>query len=309
MKILLTTTSFQDTPGKHQDLLNQTGFKIDRLRGPLQESALLPIIANYSGIICGDDEITKNVIRKGAEGKLKIISKYGVGLDNVDLKAAQQFNIPVTNCEGVNHITVAEHFFALLLAFYKNICKEYEFIKGQSWKRLTGREIFEKKLGIIGLGKIGKEIAKRAKAFGLEVYAHDLYFDEAFLKEYAIIKCSTMIEVLQTSDIVSLNLPLTYETKNLISMDTIKNHFKKNSLLVNTSRAGLVELEAIIYGLENRILSGYLTDVLEEEPMKPNHPLLKFENVLITPHIGSRTYESVQRQGMMAVQNLLNHLK
>ena len=171
MKILLTSTSFQDTPGNHQVKLNNQNFTVDKLRGPVKAYVLFPIIDKYDGIICGDDEITEEVIRKGKEGKLKVISKYGIGLDKIDLKAAEKFGIPVTNCVGVNHITVAEHVITLMLSFYKNIPWEFNFTKNGQWKRLIGHEIYGKTLGIIGLGQIGKEVAIRADAFGLKILA------------------------------------------------------------------------------------------------------------------------------------------
>ena len=309
MVALLTSTSFMDTPGNHQKLLEDTGFKIDTLRGPVKEKVLLPIIAKYDGIICGDDEITEKVIKIGAENKLKIISKYGIGLDKIDLQAAKFYNIPVTNCPGVNHITVAEHVIALILAFYKNIPWEYNITKSGKWKRLIGHEIYGKKLGVIGLGKIGKEVALRAKAFGLKIYTFDKNIDNNFVKDNNIRVCEYLEDLLHETEIISLNLPLTNETKGIISLDNMKNDINNKTLLINTARAGLIDLETIIFGLENKILSGYLTDVLEEEPMRKDHPLLKYENVIITPHIGSRTYESVERQGIMAVQNLVKYLK
>ena len=113
MKILLTSTSFQDTPGPHHELLNSQGFTIDVLRGPLKEDVLLPIIANYDAVICGDDEYTEDVLYKGIKGKLKYISKYGVGLDKINLVAAKKMGISVTNCPGVNQISVAEHVWVL----------------------------------------------------------------------------------------------------------------------------------------------------------------------------------------------------
>jgi D-3-phosphoglycerate dehydrogenase len=309
MNILLTTTSFQDTPGRHQELLIETGFHIDRTRGPRKEADLLPIIAGYDGLLCGDDEVTRQVLKKGASGRLKAISKYGVGLDKIDLAAAEEYGLPITNCTGVNHTAVAEHFFALLLAFYTNICLEYNLIKNNSWTRLSGHEVAGKSLGIVGLGRIGKEIAKRAKAFGLRIYAFDKLFDEAFLDENDIVKCNSLPELSAKADIISLNCPLTDETRNLISMDVMTKYFRRGALLVNTSRAGLVDLNAVLFGLDERILSGYLTDVLEEEPMAPHHPLSKYDNVIITPHIGSRTFESVERQGLMAVENLIKSLR
>ena len=119
LKILLTSTSFQDTPGLHHKLLENTGYKISKLRGPLEEKVMISVIDQFDAIICGDDEITKAVIKKGFNSRLKVISKYGSGLDKIDLDAAKQYNIPVTNCPAINQTTVAEHVFALLLSYVK----------------------------------------------------------------------------------------------------------------------------------------------------------------------------------------------
>ena len=121
MKVLVTTTSFQDTPGRHQQLLNEQNYTLDYLRGPVKEEELVPIIQNYDAVLCGDDEYTRKVLEKGKSGKLKYISKYGVGLDKIDLTAAKELNIPVKNCPGVNQISVAEHVLALLLSFENEI--------------------------------------------------------------------------------------------------------------------------------------------------------------------------------------------
>ncbi len=307
MKILLTSTSFQDTPGKHQKILKQQNFDIDFLRGPIKEKEILPIIHKYDGIICGDDEITRNVIIKGKKGKLKVISKYGIGLDKVDLKAAKEFDIPVTNTPGVNHITVAEHVLALLFTYYKNIHFEYNITKQNKWQRLIGHEIFGKNIGILGLGRIGKELAIRASALGMNVYATDISKDEDFIKKNNIKWGESINDLIPLIDILSLNMPLTNETKEIIDK-SIFDKCNKRVIIVNTARAGLINLENLIEALKNKKISAYLTDVLEDEPMIQNHPLLKFDNVIITPHIGSRTYESVERQGTMAVENLMRIL-
>jgi len=307
MQILLTSTSFQDTPGIHQDKLNNVGLEIDTLRGPVKEDVLLPIIANYDGVICGDDEITRKVIDAGIKGKLKIISKYGVGLDKVDLVAAKELGMPVTNCPGVNHITVAEHAIALLLTYYKNIHLEYNITKEGGWKRLIGHEIFGKRIGIAGMGKIGKEVAVRAKAMGLKVVVFDPYIDIEFVESQNIKTVESLEELIEDIDILSLNLPLTDRTKGIFNTE-ILSQAKRELVIVNTSRALIINQNSLIDSLKNRKIKAYLTDVMEEEPMPENHPLLQFNNVIITPHIGSRTYESVQRQGVMAVENLFNAL-
>jgi D-3-phosphoglycerate dehydrogenase len=306
-KILLTSTSFQDTPGEHQSMLDSQGFEIHKLRGPLKEEVLLDVIGNFDGIICGDDEITRNVIERGREGKLRIISKYGIGLDKIDLDAAAHFNIPVTNCPGVNQVTVAEHVFALLLTYVKNIIPEDGFIKAQKWTRLIGTELFGKTLGIIGLGNVGKEVAVRAAAFGLKIVAFDKYIDQNFADTYQIKYCESIQQLLNSSDIISLNASLNTDTSELINLTTI-TCLKPGVIIVNTARSGLVEQKAILKGLDLKIIGAYLTDVLDEEPMAENHPFLKYENVVITPHIGSRTYENVVNQGTMAVTNLLKYI-
>lgn len=306
-KVLLTSTSFQDTPGGHHTLLEKHGFELVKLRGPLKENVMLDVIDQFDGIICGDDEITRAVIEKGTKGKLRIISKYGIGLDKIDLDAAKEFNITVTSCPGVNQVTVAEHVFALLLSFAKNIIPENRYLQNQQWVRLIGFELNSKTLGVVGTGNVGKEVAKRAVAFGMKVVAFDKYRSEEFAKLYDISYCDTIDELLTQSDIISLNLSLSPETEHLIGNHAL-SIMKNGVIVVNTARAGLVDQDIVIRGIESGKIKGYLTDVLEEEPMVKDHPFLKHDNIVITPHIGSRTYENVVNQGTMAVENLLKHI-
>ena len=303
MRILLTSTSFFDTPGTHKDKLYSLGFEIDYIPGPVKEKILIPIISKYDGIICGDDEITKNVISNGVKGKLKVISKYGIGLDKIDIEFAKEINLKICNTPGVNHITVSEHILALLFAYYKNIHKEYVYTKSGNWTRLIGHEIFNKKIGILGFGRIGKETAKRAKALGLKCYIFDPYAKTS--KKY--IFCNSLKDLVKEIEILVLTLPLNNETKGIIDENLISNSTQK-LVIVNTSRALIVNQNSLISLLEKNKISAYLTDVMDEEPMRKNDPLTKFDNVIITPHIGSRTFQSVERQGLMAVKNLIQNL-
>ena len=308
MKILLTSTSFQDTPGSHHHLLNKTGWTIDFMRGPIKEAKLLPVISKYDGLICGDDDITEAVLIKAKKGKLKAISKYGIGLDKINLDVAMKLKIPVKNTPGVNHIAVAEHILALLFSFYKNIHLEYLITKKGRWDRLIGREIFGKTIGIFGLGRIGRELAKKSYFLGLKVAATDIDCDVDFINEYNISWYENLSELASNCDILSLNSPLNNITRGCLNKDVLKKA-KKNILIVNTSRGEVVDIDDLIWGLREKKISGYLADVLDEEPIIKENPLMKFDNVLITPHIASRTYESVQRQGSMAVLNLIDLLK
>lgn len=303
MNVLLTSTSFFDTPGAHMDKLNSLGFNIDYIPGPVKEKVLIPIISKYDGIICGDDEITKNVISNGVKGKLKVISKYGIGLDKIDIEFAKEINLKICNTPGVNHITVSEHILALLLTYYKNIHKEYNFTRSGVWKRLIGHEIYGKKVGIIGFGRIGKETAKRTKALGMKTYVYDPF--AKISKKYFY--CKSLTDLVKEIDVMVLTLPLNKKTRGLIDKKLILKASKK-LVIINTSRANIIDQNSLIQLLKEDKIEAYLTDVMDEEPMPKKHILTKFDNVLITPHIGSRTYQSVERQGIKAVNNLLKHI-
>ncbi len=306
MKVLLTTTSFQDTPGVHQDLLYNQGFEIDTLRGPILEMELFSIIQNYDAVICGDDEYTEKVIKKGAEGNLKYICKYGVGLDRIDLDAAKKYNVPVTNCPAVNQVSVSEHVLALLLAFERNIHLQYNSVQQGSWKRWVGNEIEGKTIGIVGLGAVGKELAKKSSALGMKVLGFDLNRDEAFLDKHKEVVFVNSIETIYSqADVISLHLPHTPKTERLINREVIFKKLKQQPILINTARGKLVDSKALIEGLKEQKLRAYLTDVLEHEPMLSDEVLRGVDNIIITPHVGSRTFQSVQRQGLMAVNNLI----
>jgi len=307
VRVLLTTTSYQDIPGAHHELLESTGIEIVRARGPLNESQMLELVGEFDAILCGDDQITRAVLEK-ATPRLKILSKYGIGVDKIDVIAATEMGIPLSFCPGVNHTTVAEHTFALLLALSRQLVEEVNFTRAGNWKRLTGHEIMGKTIGIVGLGRIGKEVAIRAKAFGMSVIGYDVYWDEAFTSQHEIVRASSVAELFAKSEVISLHTNLTEETRDMIRTETIAG-MKDGVIILNCSRGEVVKTADLAAALESGKVGGYGADVLDEEPPPADHPLLKAKNCIVTPHIGSRTYESVQRQAMMAAQNLLNMLR
>lgn len=306
-RILLTTTSFQDTPGDHHTLLESAGFEIVRKRGPLPESEMLDLAGDFDAFLCGDDEITKAVIEKSLP-RLKVISKYGIGLDKIDVDFATEKKIPIGFCPGVNHTTVAEHTFGLLLALYRHIVVEHTQVSMGNWKRLTGHELLGKKLSIVGLGRIGKEVAIRARVFGMKVSAYDLYWDEKFAAEHEVNRADSIDSLLPDADIVSLHTNLTNETRHMINAARLHS-MKKGVVILNCARGELVDTAAMVDALKSGQVGGYGADVLDQEPPPASHPLLSTPNTVITPHIGSRTFESVVRQATMATQNLINLLK
>ena len=307
IRILLTTTSFQDCPGEHHTLLENIGAEIVRERGPLSEEQMLKIVGDFDAFLCGDDEITQKVIDKSLP-RLKIISKYGIGIDKIDVTYASKKSIPVSFCPGVNHTTVAEHVFMLLLALSKNLIVQANATNRGDWQRMTGFEIMGKTIGIIGLGRIGREVSTRAKAFGMDIIAYDIYWPEEFANQNNITQARDVLEVLKLSDIVSLHTNLTEDTRYMINKSSI-DEMKDGAILINCGRGELTHAADIAVALNSGRLGGYATDVLEHEPPPKNHPLLGVKNCIITPHVASRTYESVERQAKMATQNLVNLLK
>ena len=306
LKVLVTTTSFQDAPGKHQDLLAEQNWDLNFLRGPLKEEEIIAVIDQFDAVICGDDEYTQPVLKKGVSGKLKILSKYGVGLDKIDLEAAKKFGVKVTNCPGINQNSVAEHVFALLLSFEKNIHTQYNSVQQYSWTRQIGHEVFGKTIGIIGFGAIGKRVARIAQAFKQRVLVFDPFVGENIVKTYTNAeKVEDLITLFSESNYITLHTPLNLETKHIINRDVIQNHLTQKPIIINTARAGLVETEAITDGIENNKISGYLCDVLDKEPISKNEKLVGLNNVIITPHVGSRTYENVVNQGIKSINNTI----
>lgn len=307
MKVLLTTTSFQDIPGPHHEQLKEAGFELICERGPLPESRMLELVGEIDAFICGDDEITKAVVDR-ALPRLKVISKYGIGLDKIDVDYVTEKGIPLTFCPGVNHTTVAEHTFALLLALSRHLITEANHCASGEWVRLTGHEIMGKTISIIGLGRIGKEVAIRAKAFGMKAIGFDLYWDEEFAQKYEVKRCDNIEEALNNGDVISLHVNLTDETRDLINKERISK-MRDGVIILNCARGEIVNSNDLAEALQTDKVGGYGADVLDQEPPPADHPILKAKNTVITPHIGSRTYESVQRQAGMAAQNLILALK
>ncbi|RYD23115.1 MAG: 3-phosphoglycerate dehydrogenase [Verrucomicrobiaceae bacterium] len=306
MRILLTTCSYQDTPGPHHALMESQGWEIVRERGPLSEARMLELAGSFDAFLCGDDAITRAVLEKSLP-RLRIISKYGIGLDKIDLPATRDLNLPVLFTPGVNHTTVAEHTFGLLFAISKRIVTTAAAAREGEWLRLTGHEIFEKTLGIVGLGRIGKEVAIRARAFGMEVIACDPHWDESFARVHGITRRETVDEVLAGADVVSLHCFLSEETRGLICRSRIDS-MKQGVIILNCARGEIVHTTDLAEALYSGRVGGYGADVLDQEPPPPDHPLLAAPNCVITPHIGSRTYESVPRQAMKSLTNLINSL-
>jgi D-3-phosphoglycerate dehydrogenase / 2-oxoglutarate reductase len=305
-RILLTTTSYQDTPGPHHQLLEAQGYEIVRERGPLGEERMLELAGEFDAFLCGDDAITARVIDK-ALPRLKVISKYGIGLDKIDVATATARRLPVLFTPGVNHTTVAEHAFCLALALVRNLVDIAVATRAGRWLRPTGHELWQKSMGVFGLGRIGKEVVKRARGFDMPAHGFDIYWPEDFAAEYGVVRHASVESLFAASDVLSLHANLSPETHHVVNAERLAL-LPDGAILLNTSRGELVDNHAVLAALDSGKLAGYGADVLDVEPPPPDHPLLRHPKALITSHIGSRTYESVPRQAMMATRNLVAFL-
>lgn len=262
-RVLVTTTSFQDTPGSHHDLLAQTGWEIVTARGPLNEADTLAAVGDIDAYICGDDLITDAVLEK-AQPRLKVISKYGIGVDKIDVDACNRRGIPLLFTPGVNHTTVAEHVFLLMLSLQKHLLYHSDAVRAGEWKRKTGHELCSKTIGIVGLGRIGKEVAIRARAFGMTVIGYDVYWDEAFADAHEVTRAETMDEIFAQSDYISLHTNLTPETRDLVCAETIAK-MKDGVQIINCARGEIVHTADIVAALNSGKLAGYGADVLDRK--------------------------------------------
>jgi D-3-phosphoglycerate dehydrogenase len=259
------------------------------------------------GIIVGVDPLPASVLNQCKN--LKAISKYGVGMDNIDLERAKELGIKVKNALGTNSISVAELAIGLMFSAARVIPMISLKVKNGSWDRIIGYELTGKKLGLIGGGQIGKEVAKRAKGLEMEVTIYDPYFsDDSFLTKYHIKQCHDITEIFSQSDFISLHVPVTKETKKVINHNSLKA-MKPNAIIINTSRGDLVDEEALYEALSTGKIAAAAQDVFSSEPPVTEEKLLKLDNFILTSHIGAFTHEAVEKMVMVSTENLLEMLK
>ncbi len=256
-------------------------------------------------IVRSATKVTREIIERGT--KLKIIGRAGVGLDNIDVNAAKEKGVKVLNTPGASAISVAELTFGLMLSAARHIARGTKDLKEGLWtkKELEGYELFGKTLGIIGLGMIGKEVAKRALAFGMNVIAYD-----PLVPGFEKVRMVDLVELYRSSDVITLHVPLTEQTKHMINAKTIEK-MKDRVIIVNASRGGVIDEEALYNALISGKVYAAAFDVFEVEPPQDDlrKKLLKLPNVVATPHIGASTYEAQERVGKELVERIFNELK
>jgi phosphoglycerate dehydrogenase-like enzyme len=301
-RVLITPRAFLDLDGEHKSILKQAGYEIVANPRPrtLTEDEMAAYVPGMEALIVGEDPVTHRVLDR-ATG-LKVISKFGTNVDNIDVDVAAARNIPVTFTPGVTYPAVAELTIALMFALLRGIPQMDRDIRSGKWSSVSGVELMGKMLGIVGMSGIGKEVAKRVLALGMNVMAFDMHPDEVFA-EYHGIEYVPADELLKSSDVVSLHLEFSPDTKGWLSKMRVAR-MRPGSYLINTGRPELIDEGAVLDALRGQRIRGAAFDLPSDEaPFTV--PLLAQENVLVSGNAGSNTEESVLRQAVMAAENVI----
>ena len=296
--VAVTPRSFRQTPGEHVDRLrSEVDVRFPDLDRPLDEEEMVELITGCAGLIVGVDPVTKRVLEAGP---LRAVVKYGSGMDNIDVPAAEALRVRVSSTPGANARSVAELAIALLLALARNVATHDRSVRERSWRRITGVELAGKRLGIIGYGAIGREVARIARGLEMDVVAHDP------LLESADVPLVALAELYATSDAVSLHVPLTAATRGMVGAEELAA-MKPTAFLLNTARGGLVDEQALAEALASGRPAGAALDGFDEEPLGDS-PLRGLDNVVLSPHAGAATFDAVRRTATRAVDQLLRDL-
>lgn len=301
---LIGASPIRHQPGPFRDVLLAGGFQTVDPEGDdvLTEAQLFATLPDCEAIVAGGERISASLIE--ACPKLRAIARTGVGYDAVDVAAASARTIVVTITPGTNHDSVAEQAFALLLGVARRVAINDRIIRSGGWDRTIVRPLRNKTLGLVGLGRIGRAMVPRARAFGMRVLAYDAVADPAFDAEHGIERCS-FETLLAESDVVSLHVPLTEATRNLIDERRIAL-MKSGALFINTSRGGLVDEQALYQALVSGHLAGAGLDVFRVEPTSADHPLIALPNVVSSPHIAGVDERSMADMAEMAARCIVD---
>ncbi|TDF95438.1 phosphoglycerate dehydrogenase [Paenibacillus piri] len=303
MKVVSTSPSFAKYSNEPIEYLEKFGIQLVHLPADIQEEQFISSIQDADAAIVAFNDINSNVLAQAPQ--LKIICKHGVGVDNINLRAAKERNVWVTNVPNANKHAVADFTFALMLSLARQVPGANDLTKKGKWPAIFGTDVYHKTIGIIGLGSIGKEVARRAIGFDMEILAYDPYPDHNFAEKHGV-RFVTLEQLLENSDFVTLHIALTEQTKHLISSDQLAR-MKESAYLINAARGGIVSEKALYEALTSGGIAGAAFDVFEQEPLY-EHPLLALPNLIAAPHIAGYTSGAVNALGLTCVRNIVDVL-
>lgn len=308
MKILVTELMWED--GIEE--LRKLGYEVDYdMELSRKREELLELLPNYDAVIVRNETKVDTEFLKAAKNT-KIIGRLGVGLDNIDLAGARERDTPVVSARNANATSVAEYVMAAMLDASRPILAANEDVRAGNWNRkfFTGVELNNRVLGLIGMGEISHRVAKRAKAFGMEVIGYDPFvapFDHV-VQETGIKQVKTVKEVLKAADFVSIHVPLTNDTKHLLNREAFAT-MKEEAFVINSARGGIVHEADIVEAVKTKQIAGAYLDVLENEPVEKDSPLAQVEEIILSPHIAGLTTEAQSRTAMLIAEEVDRVLK
>jgi len=286
------------------DELTRDGALEVKVQTGLSETDLAAAIPDFAALIVrSQTKVTAKILN--AAKKLRVVGRAGVGVDNVDVETATRRGVVVLNAPGANTISTAEHTFSLLLSLARNIARADATLKGGAWdrKNLEGVELYNKTLGIIGMGRIGSELSRRAIAFGMRVVAFDPYLSASRARSLQVELVEDLDELLPLADFISLHTPLTAETRHILNAERLPKT-KRGVRIINCARGGLVDEQALADAISNGHVAGAALDVFEMEPLPADSPLRKISKLVLTPHLGASTAEAQESVGIEIAQSI-----
>ncbi|HEU5316640.1 MAG TPA: phosphoglycerate dehydrogenase [Chloroflexota bacterium] len=306
-RVLVTSTHFRRASGDHERRLLDAGCDVSYgpYARPASEDELLALLGGVDAVIAGTDAFTRRALAGAPQ--LKVVSRFGVGYDAIDVAAAAELGIWVTNTPGTNEHSVADAALAMVLLLARRFLSAVESTRAGKWDRPIGLELRGLTLGLVGFGRIGRQVALRARAFGLHVLVHDVFQDQAAAQELGC-RFVALDHLLRESDFVSLHAPATPETHNLIGRETLAL-MKRDAYLINTARGELVDEDALHEALSEGRLAGAALDVFKHEPPGEDHPLLALPNVIALPHIAGISLQANRMMAALSADNVLAVLR
>ena len=299
----VTTVAFS----KNETLVTQLknmGFKkviINDDGKRFTKSELTSILSKCDVAIVGLDEIDKSVLSQTS--KLKSISKYGVGLNNINFEDCKKHNVDVLHTQGINKRSVSEMTLGFMLSLSRNLFITSNLLKNGTWKKDGGMQLSGKKIGVIGVGNIGKDLISLLKPFNCEILVNDIVDHKKYYEENKLLEVSKEF-IFKNADFITVHVPLDKTTENIINKKSLST-MKSSSFVINTARSGIINQEDLKWALQNEIIAGAAIDVYDNEPPVDND-LLLFPNLINTPHIGGNSKEAVEAMGISAINNILN---
>lgn len=305
-EILSTSPTFGYYALEPVEYLQNHDCKIELLpqKKKISEAELIGKIAHYDAMIVGIEKITDKALQ--AAQRLKVIAKHGAGVDNIDVAAATNKGIALMSAPGANSDAVADLTVGLFLTLARKIPNADRAVRKGDWPRIVGTQLSGKVLGIIGLGQIGKKVARRAQGFDMKILAYDVVKDKAFARKWGV-DYVVLNEVLRKSDFISIHIPLGPSTRYMIGQKEF-SLMKSEAFLVNISRGDIVDEKALYHALKESAIRGAALDVFQHEPPEGS-PLLMLDNVLVTPHMGAYTMEALRDTGMICARGIVEILQ